>query len=765
MDKLQFKISAALKNLIGKELITDEYVAIFELVKNSFDAYASKVEIIFENLYDKVNESRIVIKDNGKGMNFHDLENKWLFVAYSAKVDGTEDIIEEDESDYRNKINVNRTFAGAKGIGRFSCDRLGTNLNLITIKDEPKTKIENLFINWEKFEEDQEELFVNIDVTHNILQSISYKDFNQGTILEITGLRDNWNRVNLLRLKYSLEKLINPNQENDARNFKIEIIAKEELQADKDKKSERDQVNGPVNNFLFETLNLKTTQIKTEIINNGELITTTLSDRGKDIYTLTEKNPYNLHSNINVHLFILNQAAKINFRIMMGVSPVEYGSIFLYKNGFRIYPFGEEGEDRLGIDRRKQQGYARYLGTRELLGRIEINDKNNVDDFKETTSRDGGLLRNDKYDNLVDFFFEKALKRLEKYVVDLIKWGEPLKILEGKSIKPEDIKKEIILMIGNIARNEDVIEINYDKSFLNVIASREEESLPKNLKNLEVLADKTDNPEIQKKARKLLKQFQEHNQALKETQRELKVVSLLKKDQEEELKNVQSQNLFLKSISTRDFDQVVSFLHQIGIYSNTIDIYLNRIRKKLKNNEKINNNELSEFIDKINFENRKIISFSKFATKAGYKYEEQIVEEDLVSFFSQYIGQVKDKYDFNIFLDNNGSVAFIKQFRPIEMILVIDTFLSNSQKQRPTFVKFIFNKEGEDLLIIITDDGKGLNRSIRNPNDIFEKGFTTTPGSGVGLFFAQQIIRKLKGVISVNTEIEKGIEFNVRVKK
>ena len=51
MEKVQFKISSALKNLIGKELITDEFVAVFELVKNSFDANAKNVKIIFENQY------------------------------------------------------------------------------------------------------------------------------------------------------------------------------------------------------------------------------------------------------------------------------------------------------------------------------------------------------------------------------------------------------------------------------------------------------------------------------------------------------------------------------------------------------------------------------------------------------------------------------------------------------------------------------------------------------------------------------------------
>ena len=157
-----FKISAALKNLIGKELITDEFVAIFELVKNSFDANATKVEVIFENNYEQ-EKARIIIKDNGVGMNYDDLKDKWLFVAYSAKKPGNE------SEDYRDKIKSQRVFAGAKGVGRFSCDRLGIFLNLITIKNESTPKTENLIVNWEDFENTDEVEFVNINVTHNIL--------------------------------------------------------------------------------------------------------------------------------------------------------------------------------------------------------------------------------------------------------------------------------------------------------------------------------------------------------------------------------------------------------------------------------------------------------------------------------------------------------------------------------------------------------------------------------------------------------------------
>ncbi|MBI9066273.1 MAG: ATP-binding protein [Salinivirgaceae bacterium] len=88
-DDFKFRISSQLKNIIGKELITDDYIAVFELVKNSFDAHAKNVEIKFEN-------DKIIISDDGKGMDRSDIINKWLFVAYSAKKEGIEDIEFED---------------------------------------------------------------------------------------------------------------------------------------------------------------------------------------------------------------------------------------------------------------------------------------------------------------------------------------------------------------------------------------------------------------------------------------------------------------------------------------------------------------------------------------------------------------------------------------------------------------------------------------------------------------------------------------------
>lgn len=87
---------------------------------------------------------------------------------------------------------------------------------------------------------------------------------------------------------------------------------------------------------------------------------------------------------------------------MMGIESVNYGSVFIYKNGFRVYPYGEPEKDFMNIDRRKAQGYNRYLGTREICGRIDIFGDNRG--FVETSSRNNGFISSYETDELEDFF-------------------------------------------------------------------------------------------------------------------------------------------------------------------------------------------------------------------------------------------------------------------------------------------------------------------------------------------------------------------------
>lgn len=430
-NSLQFKISSALKDLVGKDLITSDNVAIFELVKNSYDAYANHVVITFS-------KNKITIADNGKGMSLSDLKDKWLFLGFSAKKDGTEDEVNDKQKSYRDKIR--RFYAGAKGIGRFSCDRLGRLLT-ITTKTRDSLLAEQILVDWANFEVDQKIEFDNVDVEHRTLNvgNVFPNQESHGTIIEIEDLHDEetpWTRKHILELKRSLQKLINPYSETN--DFVIEIICERERKMDFQKLQDgvgfdRDIVNGPLKNSITEILKLKTTQIDVKI--SDGFVYTTLTDRGVDIYRIREHNiHFPLIKNATVSLSFLNRAAKYNFTRLMGIDSINFGSVFLFRNGFRILPFGETGDDSWGIDFRAQQGRARYLGSRDLMGRVDVTVED-VNELKEASSRDSGLIDTPMSRQVKDLY-KLCHKRLERYVVGVL-WGESF--LRNEYFKNDDV--------------------------------------------------------------------------------------------------------------------------------------------------------------------------------------------------------------------------------------------------------------------------------------------------------------------------------------
>lgn len=752
-NKESFKISSALKDHIGKDLITDEYVAFLEIIKNSFDANATDVRIIFDS-EGKFND-RIVIVDNGDGMNDDDLKNKWLFVAYSEK---------NKKQTYRDKI-TRRNFAGAKGLGRFSCDRLGKELNLISIKDEKHSQIENLFIDWSKFEQDDKKEFYEIEVEHDVLPNIKY-DIKHGTVLEITKLRDDWNYERLLKLKQTLQKLINPIQENDSENFSIKIICNTEKANDQDRPLEK-RINGSVKNFLFEALKIKTPQIISEISIDGKFIITTLKDKDRLIYKIREENPYqNVFgdiplNNIKIHLFQLSRAAKMEFNRTMGMHSVDYGDIFLYKNGFRIYPFGEPGADIFLIDRRKAQGKNRYLGNRDLIGRVEINGNEN--EFKETASRDGGLIKNKSFYSLKDFFFEKVIRRFERYVVDVIKWGDPYKINEDDEerkppLSPDDVKKEILDIISNLTNSKEILDVEYDNDFLKMLDKSQEKSVSKLLKNFSRIAEKTNNPTLRKEAALAERRLKELTKAKNEAE----------KHYTKEIEQRKRQTLFLQSIGSQDLDNITNLHHQIIVSSDTIDLAIKNISYEIAKGKTISKSELLNFIDKVSYENKKISVIAKFATKANFKDATNDINADLISYIEQYIQILKGlTTDLKISFEDRTEKEFKTTFTPIEISIIIDNIVSNALKQDAQKLKIELSSSKKDdvLSIRFTNNGQGLHKNISDPLTIFEKGITTTNGSGLGLYHVSNIVKKMKGDIAVISTQKNNFELLITLYK
>lgn len=440
MDELKFKVGSGLKNILGQDLITSDNIAIYELVKNSYDAHATKVLITFE-------DDSIIISDNGKGMSLDDLKNKWLFVGYSAKSDGTED------ASYRSKIK--RNFAGAKGIGRISCDRLGSEVTLTT-KSAQSDQIERIHVDWNRFEESLKQEFDQVLVDHEVVEGeYTFPEGSlTGTELKISGFRtinSIWNRDRIFELRRSLEKMINPF--SDAEDFSIEISVPRLLEDDKKlmgnlqssgeqntvketcSRTTKKIVNGIIQNTISNVLNIKTTVIESCLKN--DVIVTKLLDRGELMYEIQEVNKYLQLEDVTINLYYLNKVAKQMFTSRMGVPPVQYGNVMLFRNGFRVWPYGEPKDDSWKLNERAQQGYNRFLGTRDLFGRVDV-ETSDVSAFKEVSSRDGGLIMTEAASELMDYF-AKIHRRLERYVAGVL-WGEGF--LRNAYFKNNELAKE-----------------------------------------------------------------------------------------------------------------------------------------------------------------------------------------------------------------------------------------------------------------------------------------------------------------------------------
>jgi signal transduction histidine kinase len=758
---MRFRISSALKDIIGKDLITDDLVAIFELVKNGYDAGAKEVKIIFENVkLGNSDKSKIYIIDNGAGMNKEDIENKWLFVGYSEKRFSENELL-----DFRNKLKHRRRYAGAKGIGRFSCDRLGSDLKIYT-KTVDDANYNILEVDWGKFQESQNEEFqtINVNLIQEMKKPVSYFKENHGTVLKITKLNEHWDVKKLQKLKKYLQRLINPNQVPDA--FKIILEASEFKEDDLKAKSDFFKINGDVSSIVYEKLKINTTMLNVSISEQGDTITTILEDKKKFIFELKEKNnEFKLLKNILIKVSYLNTAAKTTFTRLMGLDTKNYGSIFVFKNGFRILPYGEFGDDWLGIDLRKAQGYARFLGNREVLGRIEINGYQ--PELREVSSRSEGLVQTETYRQLNDFVMKKVIRVLEKYVVEAIDWdSERIHSERGKKTS-DKIRLDTLTIIKKIAGSLDADNLKYNKDFLEIYNEKVIEKIPQAIENIQHLISNE-----QDLLRKII--LEKELKGLKTgiitqkraNQFEKDILEKQKKDIEDKRKKSEKRALFLKGLLSRDTEEIIGLQHQIKISTNNIRNYVSHL--KLNSIEKIGATEFNKILDSVLLENEKIHSIVDFITQANYDLKASEIKEDLVQFIIQYIENVypkiNSKYNrraLNIIFNN--SPKFIRKFKPLDITIILDNLISNSRKSAANDVNISFTINEFGLIISFSDDGKGIPNNIMNHT--FEFGFTTTNGSGIGLYHINEILKMMKGTIKINNKLKRGVEFILAIPK
>lgn len=186
---MKFSVDARTILRLGRDSIRDHTTAVLELVKNSYDADAKKVEVEILSQPTPI----IRIADDGDGMTQKDLETKWLRIGFSHKA-----------TDRRTSTGRRKT--GEKGIGRISADRLGAQLTLLS---KPKTEMSHgILVNWDQFDVDDKTVDA-IDVREVPAKDIKLPG-ETGTELRIENLRQSWSSKDLDSLYQDLSQLVSP---------------------------------------------------------------------------------------------------------------------------------------------------------------------------------------------------------------------------------------------------------------------------------------------------------------------------------------------------------------------------------------------------------------------------------------------------------------------------------------------------------------------------------------------------------------------------
>ena len=370
---------ARLINLIGEELISDEPVAVVELVKNAYDADATRVEVRFEGS-DPSHPTRLVVEDNEVGMGVDTVLGAWL-------EPGT---IEKKRA---SRSPGGRLYQGAKGIGRFATARLGKTL-LLETRRQGQDNVVYVLLNWGQFDESSylDEIEIDYEVRPDRSAPV-------GTRLTIEGLQPSaWTDESFERLHARLSRLISPFR--DVHDFEIamDIPGNPELSG----LVEPPELLLKPRYFLKGRLNERG-EFDGQITFDGKKIAVKRGLGRGDEQPLC--GPFDLE--IRAWDRDREGLQPIATRENMTISQLRktlnsYCGVSIYRDGFRVHPYGESGNDWLSLDLRSRQNPVRNLANNQIIASIRISRDANSE-LRDRSTREG-LVQNPAYEALHDWF-------------------------------------------------------------------------------------------------------------------------------------------------------------------------------------------------------------------------------------------------------------------------------------------------------------------------------------------------------------------------
>lgn len=702
-----FRPRARLIKTIGEELISNDNVAITELVKNSYDAGSPIVDITFtgnvkekeitkrvgrkeiterQHYIEKENAS-IVIYDQGKGMDFGTILHAWMEPATNYK--------KKEE----NK-NTNRKFSGEKGIGRFASAKLSSKLELIT-KQENDNEIV-VWFDWNDFS-NEETYLDNVKVNWVIRPATEIKE--HGTILKLTNLSDDWDEDKIGELRVALSRLLNPIVPNE--DFLISINLPKLIGKSLSGIIERPETLNRPNYFIKGSVSKEGAPLsvifyskkvgREEILDLPEKLFTSIKPYSAGPFSFEfkvwDRDSENL-SSIATETNSIIKNVKRDLDDLCGIS--------IYRDNIRVLPYGNQNNDWVRLDLRRVNNPTLRLSNNQIVGYISIGLETNPE-LKDQSNREG--------------------------------------IVEGQAF--EDIKDYVKLLLNEVEQRRYAERPRESQTTSNSPSSIFEKL---SLKSLSVeIKEKRPNPE------EILNLITKKDVEIKETV--IKIQEVISR-----YRRLSTLGLLIDPI----IHDGNNYLHKINLKSTSI---LNEIQKTDCNLSKI-----ADRVGEIQNVRRDFSQLFKRIEPFGGRKRgrpQTIVVEDVIK--NQFLlnSEELSKYNISYRLSNTQHKVTIDES---ELAVVLMNLIQNSiywlstiDVEREILVEVEDEQDG--LAIIVSDNGPGVKSGTED--NIFAPYYSTKPdGIGLGLAIAGEIMSEYDGELSlIKNSILGGASFKLLFKK
>jgi signal transduction histidine kinase len=731
MADLTFTVDSALLSELGEKLVETAHIALVELVKNAYDADATQV--IVKIIPQEGAGPEIHIIDNGQGMTFEEVERYWMRIATTHKAE------EEVSALY------GRPRTGSKGIGRFSCRRLGTRLKLVTTaeKDGSFERTDVVF-DWLKFKPGKEISKVTCEGHRRKLDNAE-----PGTTLIISGrLVDEWRKRGYDFLKRQLA-VLTANRGRKRSGFKEDPGFNIRLEAP--------GFNEVISNLRDDLLTAGWGDLTVKVNFSGEVNCTLKALRvGEKTIKYPDKLPNLAGTSARIGLMpsVLDEMRKRDVISKGTLSQIleQWGGVYVRYKGFRVYPYGEPGNDWLDIDRDRgirkgglsdilqpfaarlrgvnpHRALLSLLSNRAHIGDVEIGER--AKGFDPKASREG-------------FVGEAGIGPLREIIRFAIDWAT----MYREYARSEGAKDEARRARADLAKQtkQSVEPRNVVASAIRVVQSE--------VRNLATQLPTAERQQVLRSLRTATEAIEKHEASSREELRHLQLVA-------------STSTLLL--IFSHEVKALLSWLEQVSIS-------LDRVRRKLMGREAA---KVAEIRDEFGATKQRfvdLLSMTSLISVASRQAEAQkLALRPRVERARRCFDLIIKSYGIDVNIDAVPPTLQVGPMLEAELYAVLLNILSNAIKSviaagGPKRVEVRAERKRSEVVMHVLDSGVGLREKhfeevfvpfVADPEKRLYRGLNTKlnpedqyivgTGSGLGLSIVREIVSNRNGTIHFTT--------------